>query len=385
MRRTVVTTVAYVLAALMGVLLIGVVGLVVVGNLRAQKLRADLGWAIIDGQGRQVSQTLFHGAGPFAEGLAPVERGGSWGYVDRSGEVVVEPIYTGARPFDSSGRAAVQRGTVWGLIDRRGGEILEPGLQRLGPFSEGVAIGTISVGLSSLMANRRSDMDYEPSTGLLLPDGSWQVPPAERDADDRWRWARGPSQGLVAVEQVGGRWRLFDVQGRPTTSETFDQLDTPSEGLVPARRDQGWGFVDRSGQWVIAPEWRSVRPFSEGVAVARAGSGVVLLGSEGQRLAGPFKALRDASEGLIAARADKKWGFIDKAGAWIIEPQFDDVAEEGFQDGYARVGRYSGLDLEWAWIDREGAVLGDLWAAELSPRAEGLGWARIRRGSEGPR
>lgn len=59
----------------------------------------------------------------FNEGLAAVKRGGLWGYVNASGQVVVPPRYDGAFAF-SQGRAAVHRGERWGYIDTTGNEVI---------------------------------------------------------------------------------------------------------------------------------------------------------------------------------------------------------------------------------------------------------------------
>ncbi|EGQ2639350.1 WG repeat-containing protein, partial [Campylobacter coli] len=53
-----------------------------------------------------------------------------------------------------------------------------------------------------------------------------------------------------------------------------------------------WGFIDRSGKFVIEPKFDDAWNFNEGLA------GVELNG---------------------------KWGFIDKSGKIVIEPKFDDI------------------------------------------------------------
>ena len=41
------------------------------------------------------------------------------------------------------------------------------------------------------------------------------------------------------------------------------------------------------------------------------------------------------SEGLVLVKKDGKWGFIDKNGKVVIEPQFDEV--NNFSEGFASV------------------------------------------------
>ena len=48
-----------------------------------------------------------------------------------------------------------------------------------------------------------------------------------------------------------------------------------------------------------------------------------------------FNELGKLSEGLAAAKKERKWGFVDKTGEWVIEPQFFNA--EHFSEGLAPV------------------------------------------------
>lgn len=61
----------------------------------------------------------WDGASPFYEGLAAVRKDGKWGYINTSGEYVIEPKYTMAKPF-SCGVAIVSTEEEWFIIDAEG-------------------------------------------------------------------------------------------------------------------------------------------------------------------------------------------------------------------------------------------------------------------------
>jgi hypothetical protein len=63
-----------------------------------------------------------------------------------------------------------------------------------------------------------------------------------------------------------------------------------------------WGFIDRTGAWVIAPRYDRVSDFSEGLA---------------------------------AAEEDGRAGFIDRSGMFVIKPVFDRASS--FRIGIAEV------------------------------------------------
>lgn len=74
----------------------------------------------------QMEQTFLETTGT-SYGMAAVKDpvSGLWGYVDKTGSYVIDPVYYGAYPF-SAGLAAVNVGNAWGFIDTQGNMVLEP-------------------------------------------------------------------------------------------------------------------------------------------------------------------------------------------------------------------------------------------------------------------
>ena len=64
----------------------------------------------------------------FDDGLAAFESGGKWGFVDISGNTVIEPQYEQARSFHN-GYAAVKRDGKWGFINKNNEMIVEPAFE----------------------------------------------------------------------------------------------------------------------------------------------------------------------------------------------------------------------------------------------------------------
>jgi hypothetical protein len=78
-----------------------------------------------------------------------------------------------------------------------------------------------------------------------------------------------------------------------------------------------WGFIDKTGHYVINPQFDSAEPFSDGLAAVR-----------------------------IGGWETGKFGFIDKTGHIVINPQFDFVS--AFSDGLAAVR----IGSKWGYIAR---------------------------------
>jgi hypothetical protein len=76
-------------------------------------------WGFIDKTGQVAMQPLYDVADEFAEGLAAVATGGKVGFIDKNGRIVIPQRYDSALRF-SQGLAAVQIGGKWGFIDKTG-------------------------------------------------------------------------------------------------------------------------------------------------------------------------------------------------------------------------------------------------------------------------
>jgi len=96
-------------------------------------------YAFIDESGNIISEQRYDYALHFAEGLAPVEIGKSWGYINNKGEVVVAPHFESAAPF-ADGLALVSEGGLFGYIDRSGAYVIKPRFSHAEDFSEGLAV-----------------------------------------------------------------------------------------------------------------------------------------------------------------------------------------------------------------------------------------------------
>lgn len=90
-----------------------------------------------------VIKPQFEEAVYFSEGLARVTIDGKWGYIDRAGNIVIQPEYRGqtGRGFFVDGLAAVRIGSAYeyGYIDQTGKLIIEAQYDFAGDFINGLA------------------------------------------------------------------------------------------------------------------------------------------------------------------------------------------------------------------------------------------------------
>lgn len=226
----------------------------------------------IDKEGRPAFDDVkFEDGLPFSEGLAAVQLGGRWGFIDTAGKFVIPPAYEAAKPF-SEGLAPVRLRGLWGYVDSAGRMKIPAQYLRAEPFSEGLAA----------------------VVAMPLPRAADAQAPSPAPAD--------------------GLWCFIDAGGRELIRSSFDETGSFKYGLAPARNGngyRGWGFIDRQGRAAIPHRYNDALPFTEGCAAVATDSRWGFVNVNGMTLIDNFyDEARQFSEGLAAVRIEDKWGYI---------------------------------------------------------------------------
>ena len=149
---------------------------------------------------------------------------------------------------------------------------------------------------------------------------------------------------------------LFDLIGRlgheleasysekPTSTQVAAAANSPTRQLsLKAKEIDGrWGYVNRKGAIIIAPQFDFADDFENGAARVRWGFGsgmrYGLIDTQGRILAKPIYSEMDVfSEGLARVIHDGLSGFIDRQGIEVVPPRYDAVSD--FSRGRAAVRR----------------------------------------------
>jgi hypothetical protein len=179
---------------------------------------------------------------------------------------------------------------------------------------------------------------------------------------------------------VEGKWGYIDKTGAWVIEPRFGSALESSHGLAPARpyNDWQWGYIDTTGEFVIAPQFAFAHGFGEdGVAaVGRLEAGVRAEGyidKTGKNLTEEqFDETWSFSEGLGLVRRGDTCGYIDAAGQIVIPLEF--YFAEPFSEGLAAVRAQMG-EL-FGYIDKTGAWVIEPQFADAGSFSEGL--ARIK-------
>jgi hypothetical protein len=201
--------------------------------------------------------------------LLPVKVSGKWGYINGTGQLVINPQFDYAQEF-REGRALVCLGkpcdfwdaysnsptvpnsSLWGFIDTSGKVVITPQYPEATDFYEGLAVVcTGDCGLKPTKPHSRGYIDREGKVVIPMQFGA----------------ATSFAEGLAQV--------------------CVGSCESQDSGGYNGK----WGFIDHSGHFVINPQYDNESDFKNGFAKVFVGKGT-----------------------------DTKTGYIDKTGKTIWQP-----------------------------------------------------------------
>jgi len=173
------------------------------------------------------------------------------------------------------------RKAKWGFIDKTGNEVIPYRFVQARSFSEGMA-------------------PVKDQTGWLFVDETGTTVPGLTGFED----AKNFSEGLAPV-QVDGKWRFITPKGTQRFPQEFYWASSFSEHLAAVQQEENgkYGFIDRSGNYIIKPTLSEAKPFAGGLA---------------------------------AVFVNKRWGYLTKSGEIKI-PAIYPLFADDFVGGLAAV------------------------------------------------
>lgn len=271
-----------------------------------ERLAIVHGWdgkfGYMDRSGRVVIEPKYQYAGAFHEGLAPVKDNGLFGFINESGEMVIPPQFKSA--YASAfvdGLAAVGMQPLWGYIDTSGKFAIPPRFERASDFREGLAAVQLDGkwGFIDRSGKLVAPPQYKIATAFNGGLAPVCVPEARADrclfvdkqfaqaVPGRFWSASGFTEGLALVrDRSDGMPRFIDRSGKEVLPPSNDYDGSFHEGLARVVRGGQIGFIDRTGKVVIAPQFDAVEDFE-----------------------GPLAKISDEDGRLV--------GYIDKKGEWV--------------------------------------------------------------------
>jgi hypothetical protein len=129
--------------------------------------------------------------------------------------------------------------------------------------------------------------------------------------------AKAFGQGIAPVK-VGERWGYVNRTGQMVIPPQFEDAETHSLGLAQVKVGERWGYIDRTGQMVIPPQYDEALSFFADIGAVKIG---------------------------------QRWGYINRTGQMVIPPRFERAST--FYDNPVPVL----LDGQWVFIGLNGDIV----------------------------
>ena len=192
-------------------------------------------------------EKFFTNGMPFSQGLAAVQSGGQWGYIDLAGNYVIAPMFIRAGQFSEGLAPVMHQNGHWGYVDMRGNFVIEPKFLRAEPFSEGLA-----------------RINLLGRWGFINKEGKIVIKAQYYEAGD-FHFGLAP----VRTKRSYRGWGFITPKNKFAIPRWFNNLGNFGDGIAPAAADARWGYVNVRGYWEISPQFEDARPFSEGFAAVK--------------------------------------------------------------------------------------------------------------------
>ncbi|MEZ4450224.1 MAG: WG repeat-containing protein [Nannocystaceae bacterium] len=309
-------------------------------------------FVLLDPLGTQLPASSMAWSMPYADGLLPCKVEDRYGFINVKGELVLPAAFTLTLGF-SEGLAPVKVDALWGYIDTRGTMVIPPTFSSASAFTDGMA-----------HVQRGDEGGFIDPKGKFIPDrpGTLQV----------GKFSEGLAR-FKALNRIGvAAWGFIDKSGEIVLQPEYDMVHDFYDGLARVQVDDLYGFLDPKGKIAIEPTFAEVGDFHEGLAAVHDEGRSGYIDRQGEmvidmefRAGGPF------SEGLASVGIGTRMGYIDRQGKVVIEPAYD--VAEAFSDGRAAVR----VNHRWGYIDRKGKMMIQAIYESARPFREGVACARL--------
>ena len=239
---------------------------------------------------------------------------------------------------ESNGFVGYYRDELWGLATADGSGVTENIYAKIGAMGDG-AVSVCDTDGTWYLAD---------TTGKLLKNLNVSIGGNIEDVGTYMN-------GLFPVKK-NGSWSYYDAEMAERFGG-FSDAGSFSENVASVQKGGKWYLINTNGETisdgydVILRDTRGVS-YSQGIAIAKNGSQIVLLNGEGKvKEKTSFEdAKLPVSGELFAFKKGGKWGFANLDGKVVIEAQYEDA--HSFSNGFAAVCT-NGL---WGYIDEKNVM-----------------------------
>jgi hypothetical protein len=312
-------------------------------------------YGYINKAGKQVIPCQFEDARDFSCGRAAVKKNGKWLYIDQHGQMALDNSFvwvdslferaangstkvssTEVNPKEfKNGLLLVAKGNAkYGYVDTTGKTVIPFIYNVAYNFSEGIAI------VSNEAIKPKLEAGYDSLSKFYnnLPDGSPQLIYKAIDVSGKLLFTM--EKDMKGVKAFSNGMAIFYNDGEKSQSSLFGFINKAGTIIFPAKFQTqpaefggGISFVQIDGTQEQNKDALIYTLDTLGNVIAK----IPVCDLSGQCM---YDSNHLFSEGLMSVKVGQKWGYMDKMGKMVVEPQFDTATD--FSEGLAVVVLESG-------------------------------------------
>jgi hypothetical protein len=285
-------------------------------------------WGLVNKNGKEIISPKYEGVCPFVGGLSAVMVGEKWGIIDKSGKEIIPIKYDGIGVYKPQGNnypfkdipcddledlvreglIAIKVGDKYGFVDKSGKVVISPKYDAVIPFVGGIAA-----------VKRDGKWGFVDKTGKEIVPPTYEYPVIDYDY---------LKMGYLPVVKKGNKYST------PFGGE-YDFLVHVDSNLFLAKKGGKWGLIDKKNREVLSFKYDDLTHLHKDFFVysERGKYGVISL-KRGVIVQPRYDKIFYAGEGIIGLVLNNKVGFMDTLGNIIFQPKYDTLTL-GFINGFA--------------------------------------------------
>lgn len=237
------------------------------------------GYGYMDRTGTIVIEPQFDYAYAFSGGMGRIFSGklstygspdeGLYGFIDATGNIVVHPKYDEATDFSNDGYAAVKKNGKYGIINTSGDVVVDFSYDYI-QYRQKTNTYDAFIGTVNDWGSPDKGTHY-----IIKADGTIVF-----SGDYKYIYAY---DGYYEAKK-GEKYALLSLDGSEITGYDFDSLTSESEDLIGFKKGSYYGYIDLKGNVIIEAKYDSVGAFIDGKAIVEKNDKYSLIDSAGNVL-----------------------------------------------------------------------------------------------------
>ena len=335
--------------------------------------------------GQLVIEDMFDGVREFSNDLAATNIGGKWGYIDRFGETVIKHEYRSAFAFKQDIARVQDFDKKYWFIDRKGNKLNTKGFDVAYDCLDGLirvrtkkGYNFINIEGDTLLPDLLDGAkDYYRELAIIQKGDLFGIINKEGEPILNFDFSRIFVDDTFIRARKDGLNYVYDSEGNRLSNSGFQKLSAFQENYAAAKENNQWKLITPSGETIhqFKNDIKRVEPAGDNTWRIVTDDGISLSNNQGTLLTKqPYEQIFNFSEGLAAFSRNEKWGYLNTLGEEQIAPKYDLIWD--FKDGRARVVTNGGI----GFIDKVGTLVIRPIFFEVKDFEQGRARVQIYRG-----